>query len=234
MKTEGKNETGGTEGIRELVIPGELLSEKDMQPGTGTYQEDDGKIYANQLGIKSVRDKFISVIPLNGRYNPRVNDTVIGKVIDVASSTWLFDINSPYPAPLHVTETPWRIDFGDTGRYLNVGDVVLLRVSEVDETKKVQVSMRGPGLRKLTGGAIIEISPPKIPRVIGKNASMISVIQKYTNCKLHVGQNGRIWIDGSIEKIEKVIEVVKKIEKEAHTVGLTESITKYLSVGEKT
>lgn len=233
MDVEEENKTNDVGGIREIVLPGELLSEKGMQPGVGTYQEDDGKIYASQLGIKSVRNKFLNVIPLNGKYDPRVNDTVIGKVVDVAPSTWLLDINSPYPAPLHVTETPWHIDFGDTGRYLSVGDIVLLMVSSVDETKKVQVSMRGHGLRKLTGGTIIEISPPKIPRVIGKNASMISVIQKYTNCRLHIGQNGRIWIDGDIKKIGKVIEVIKKIEKESHTVGLTESISKYLSMDEK-
>jgi exosome complex component RRP4 len=229
METEEKNKASNVEGFREIVIPGELLSENALKAGVGTYQDDDGKIYASQLGIKNVRDKVVNIIPLNGKYNPRVNDTVIGKVTGVGPSNWLLDINSPYPAPLHVTETPWRIDFGDTGNYLKVGDIVLLKVFSVDEIKKVQVSMKGYGLRKLTGGMVIEISPTKIPRVIGKSASMISTIEKYTKCRLHVGQNGRIWIDGDIEKIGTVIEVIKKIEREAHTVGLTDSITKYLS-----
>ena len=84
-----------------------------MKPGAGTYVHD-GKVYAAQLGIKSVKSNFVNVIPLGGRYIPAPGDSVIGKVEDIGPSNWLIDINSPYPAPLHVNEVPWRVEFGDT------------------------------------------------------------------------------------------------------------------------
>jgi len=116
---------------RELVLPGDLLDPGTMKPGEGTYVHD-GKIFAAMLGIKSVKSNFVNVIPLGGRYIPAPGDMVIGKVIDIGPSNWLVDINSPYPAPLHVDEVPWRVEFGDTARYLSVGDTLLAKVLSVD------------------------------------------------------------------------------------------------------
>jgi len=212
---------------REVVVPGELLDSGKLRPGNGTYVKE-GKIYAFQLGIKSVRSNYVNVIPLGGRYIPQVGETVIGKVIDLGPSNWLVDINSPYPAPLHVNEVPWRVEFGDTARYLNVGDVLLAKILLVDETKRVQVTMKEPGLRKLQGGQIIDITHSKVPRVIGKGGSMIQMIKGYTNCRIFVGQNGRIWLDGEIENIVYAIRAIKMIEEEAQTMRLTERVKEYL------
>ena len=57
---------------------------------------------------------------------------------------------------------------------------------------------------------------------------MISAIKKYTKCKMFVGQNGRIWIHGSTNEIILATRVIKKIEREAHRVGLTEAIQQFL------
>jgi exosome complex component RRP4 len=217
---------------REVVVPGELLDSGKLRPGNGTYVKE-GKIYASQLGIKSVRSNYVNVIPLGGRYIPQVGETVIGKVIDLGPSNWLVDINSPYPAPLHVNEVPWRVEFGDTARYLNVGDVLLAKILLVDETKRVQVTMKEPGLRKLQGGQIIDISHSKVPRVIGKGGSMIQMIKGYTNCRIFVGQNGRIWLDGEIENIVYAIRAIKMIEEEAQTMRLTERVKEYLESATK-
>jgi exosome complex component RRP4 len=89
--------------------------------------------------------------------------------------------------------------------------------------------MSGPGLRKLVGGHIIDISHSKVPRVIGKGGSMISLIKKYTRCRMFVGQNGRIWIDGEPEEIFLAAKAIEKIENEAHVIGLTDAMNKYLS-----
>ena len=48
---------------KDLVVPGELLAEDDYYPGRGTF-EDDGKICSKLLGLVSLRNKKISVIPL--------------------------------------------------------------------------------------------------------------------------------------------------------------------------
>ncbi len=218
-----------TETVREIVVPGDFLDGADQRAGVGTYKDEDGKIYAAQLGIKNTRANYVNVIPLAGRYMPRAGDSVIGMVTDIGPSNWLIDINAPYPAPLHVSETPWRVEFGDTARYLGLGDMVLIRVVGVDEIKHVQVSMSGPGLRKLIGGYIVDISHSKVPRVIGKGGSMISLIKKYTRCRMFVGQNGRIWIDGEPEDIYLATKAIEKIENEAHVMGLTEAMDKYLA-----
>jgi len=153
---------------------------------------------------------------------------VIGKIMDISASNWLVDINSPYPAPLHVNEVPWRVEFGETGKFMSVGDVVLLKIVSVDEMKRIQVSMQDHGLRKLTGGMVIEVSPSKVPRVIGRNGSMIQTLKNETGCRIYVGQNGRIWIDGELDNILKAIEAIKMIEEEAHSLGLTEKVKRFL------
>ncbi len=212
---------------RELVLPGDLLDAGTMKPGEGTYVHD-GKIFAAMLGIKSVKSNFVNVIALGGRYIPAPGDMIIGKVIDIGPSNWLVDIYSPYPAPLHVNEVPWRVEFGDTARYLAVGDTLLAKVLSVDETKRVQVTMKEQGLRKLQGGQIVEISHSKVPRVIGKGGSMIQMIKNYTSCRIFVGQNGRIWFDGEVESIAHAIHAIRMIEEDAHSFGLTERVKAYL------
>lgn len=208
-------------------MPGDLLDGDKLKPGAGTYVSD-GKIYAALLGIKSVKSNYVNIIPLSGRYIPCVGDSVIGKVEDIGPSNWLIDINSPYPAPLHVNEVPWRVEFGDTARYMNVGDVILAKVLMVDETMRVQVTMKDQGLRKLTGGQIVEIAHSKVPRVIGKSGSMIQMIKGYTNCRIFVGQNGRIWLDGEVDNIIHAIKAIQMIDEDAHSFGLTEKVKAYL------
>lgn len=212
---------------RELVVPGELLDSTNLKPGMGTYREG-GKIYAAQLGIKNERAGYVNIVPLGGRYIPRPGDAVIGKVVDIGPSHWLLEINSPYPAPLHVNEVPWRVEYGDTAKYIDVEDVLLVKVLMVDETKRVVLTMKEHGLRKLSGGQIVEISHSKVPRVIGRKGSMISMIKQFTNCRMFVGQNGRIWIDGELNDIVNAISVIKKIEDEAQVLGLTESVKSML------
>jgi len=217
----------GAGGNREIVIPGDLLDASGLKAGSGAYAEE-GKVFAAQLGIKSVKSNFVNVIPLGGRYIPATNDSVIGKVIDIGPSNWLIDINSPYPAPLHVNEVPWRVEFGDTSKYLNVGDTLLAKVLMVDETKRVQVTMKEQGLRKLSGGQVIDISYTKVPRVIGKGGSMIQLIKSHTNCRIFIGQNGRIWLDGEIESMVTAIHAIRMIEEGAQETRLTEKVKEYL------
>jgi len=114
---------------------------------------------------------------------------------------------------------------------MSVGDVVLLKVVGVDEIKRIHVSMQDHGLRKLAGGMVVEVSPSKVPRVIGRNGSMIQMLKNETGCRIYVGQNGRIWIDGELDNILKAVEAIKMIEEEAHSLGLTEKVKRFLAEG---
>jgi exosome complex component RRP4 len=188
----------------------------------------DGKTYASRLGVKNVFSGTVSIIPLRGRYIPAPGDMVLGMIVDIGPSNWLVDINSPYPAPLHVNEVPWKVEFGDTSRFLRIGDMVMVKILMVDEAMKIQVTMNDSGLRKLEGGQIAEIAHSKVSRVIGKSGSMIQMVKNMTDCRIFVGQNGRIWIDGDTENATVAVEAIKMIEKEAQTSNLTERVKDFI------
>jgi len=211
---------------REIVVPGDLLDDSGMTAGSNAYVLD-GKVYAGILGVKNLHHDAVGVIPLGGRYMPTTGDTVIGIIEDIGPSNWLVDINAPYPAPLHVNEVPWKVEFGDTSKYLNIGNVVMLKVLMVDESKKIQVTMKDSGLRKIEGGQLIEMPHSKVSRVIGKSGSMIQMIKNLTDCRIFVGQNGRIWVDGD-ENAETAVEAIKIIEKEAQSSNLTERVENFI------
>ena len=209
---------------REIVIPSQLLGDvKDKKAGRGTFIEK-GKIYAEVLGVLNKTSEYINVVPLKGRYDPIQNDFIIGIVIEAMSSSWLVDINAAYPALLHVNEVPWNVDFGETDKYLNMGDTVMAKVLSVDQEKKLQITLKDRNLYKVKGGLILNVEPSKVPRIIGKKASMISLIKKYTNSRIFVGQNGRIWIDGKPDGVKKVIDTIRMIEEESLSYGLTNKI----------
>jgi len=213
---------------RQVVIPGQILGDiPAFKPGRGTFVENQ-KIYAERLGVLIIQDNFINIIPLKGRYEPIVGDFVIGVVEEASTSNWMVDINAPYPALLHVHEVPWEIEFADTEKYLNTGDAILAKVLSVDESKKLQITLNDRNLFKLKGGHIIEFEPSIYRRIMGKKYSMIEIIQKYTRCRIKVGKNGRIWVDGDAEGIGKVLQVISKIESEAATFGLTDRIEELL------
>ena len=213
---------------REIVIPSQLLGDiKNKKAGRGTFVEN-GKIYAEILGILNNSSDYINVTPLKGRYDPIEKDFVIGIVEEAMASSWLVDINAAYPALLHVNEVPWEVEFGETERYLNHGDSIMAKVLQVDQEKRLQITLNDRNLYKIKGGLIIDVEPSKVPRIIGKKGSMISLLKKYTNCRIFVGQNGRIWIDGDIEGVKKVIDTIKMIEDEALSYGLTNKIEKLL------
>jgi exosome complex component RRP4 len=211
---------------REIVVPGDLLGD-GSKGGENTYVRD-GKVYATILGIKNVSPNGISVIPIRGCYMPMTGDSVIGIINDIASSNWMVDISAPYPAPLHVSEVPWKVEFGDTSKYLNVGDVVMLKVLMVDESKKIQVTMNDSGLRKLEGGQIVDIDHSKVSRVIGKSGSMIQMLKNMTDCRLFVGQNGRIWVDGDEKNADVAVAAIKYIEENAQKSNLTEKVKDFI------
>lgn len=217
------------EEIRDISIPGEVLGDaKEKRAGYGTFIED-GKIISKFLGIKKDSNDYLSVIPLSGVYVPRSEDRVIGFITDVEKVGWIVDINSPWQAFLPLSEgVDEFIDFKktDISKFYDVGDVIY---AQVGDTKRgdIQLTMRTPVARKLKGGVTIKITPSKVPRLIGKDGSMINTVKEKTGTMIRVGQNGVVWIFG--ENVEKAIKAIKMIDEKAHIIGLTDEITKLLS-----
>ncbi|OUJ19525.1 Exosome complex RNA-binding protein Rrp4 containing S1 and KH domain [Methanonatronarchaeum thermophilum] len=211
---------------RETVIPGEKIG-KNLKPGKNTYKEDNN-IYSSIYGFKNKRNDTIEVLPIKSKYIPKKGDKVIGIVTDISFNNWFLNINSPYDARLPVSLHPEYIESGDLKQHLKIGDAAIIEIVEVDKELQADANMDGKELKKITKGTITQITPTKVPRVIGKNASMISMLKRETDCQIYVGQNGRIWIDGEKQNIEKVTKAIQMIEQEAHKSGLTNKIKTYL------
>ena len=207
---------------KDLVIPGQILADDEYYSGRGTFKEN-GKVCSSLLGRVSLRNKKIRVIPLKSKYVPKKGDVVIGKIKDVRFSMWDVDINSPYSGILPAFEVFGR-EKKELNRVFDVGDVLFLRVVEVDEIKKAKLGLKGRGMGKFKGGIIVDIAPTKVPRLIGKKGSMINMIKDKTKCKIVVGQNRLVWVKGNEDMEQLTREIIHLIEAEAHTSGLTNKI----------
>lgn len=211
--------------VRKIILPGEFLDERrGRKIGRGAYFEDN-RVFAKVLGIPRIDENMINVIPLSGVYLPYIGDRIVGVISQIETSGWLVDINSPYMAFLPLSEGVGEfVDMQrtDLSRFFDIGDIISCRISKVTKSKTVQVSMRDVGTRKLYGGITIKVTPSKVPRIIGKDGSMVNLVKQKTGCEIIVGQNGVIWIRG--ENKAKAIEVILTIERESHIIGLTEKI----------
>jgi len=202
--------------MREIVIPGEKLSDRRMRTGFGAYIKD-GAVFSSVYGIPEHTKGFIRVVPLKGKYIPHEGDHVIGIVKDVKYRGCFVDINSPYVGYLPLNNDE---DY-------DIGDILLIRVAEVSSVNEVMLAEP----KKLYDGKLVEIQPVKIPRVIGKRASMLRILREAGNCIIFVGRNGRVFVKGDTNDVKKVEEALRMIEEEAHTYGLTARVKKFLEGG---
>jgi len=215
---------------KDIVVPGEILAEgMDFLPSNGTYRFKD-KILAKKIGIVRTEGKVLKLISLAGKYLPKRHDVIIGKIKDVNFSGWSVNTNSAYPAMLSMKDaTSEFIRRGaDLTRFYDIGDYILTQIINVTSQNLIDLTMKGPGLRKLREGRIISINPHKVPRVIGKQGSMMNMIKQATSCQIIVGQNGIIWLQGNSDGEILAVKAIKKIEEESHISGLTDEIQKFL------
>lgn len=217
---------------REIVTPGDLLAEDGYEPGRNTYKVD-SKIYACKLGLVEYKGRTVNVVALNTFYVPSVGDLVIGQIVEINLHGWTVDINSPYLATLRPSEVlnkPFKPQRDELSEILDIGDLIQAKVIAFDRTRNPHLTIREPGLGKITHGQIVKVSPAKIPRIIGRKGSMISMLKKETRCGITVGQNGLIHIYGRSAEDERIaVLAIKKIELEAHTSGLTDRVTEMIS-----
>lgn len=213
---------------RDIVVPGQLLADgMDYLPSSGAYRENE-RIISTLLGLVNLEGRLIKIIPLRGRYMPKIGDIVIGRVVEMTFSNWFVDIGCTNNGVLSLSEVEEYVEKGtDLSTYYDFGDYIVARISNVMRNN-IDLSMRGPGLRKLTPGRLLTINSSKVPRLIGKQGSMISLLKMKTGCKILVGQNGVIWVQGHPQNEMLVQETVKLVDERAHTEGLTEYITSFL------
>jgi len=205
---------------RDIVLPGQLMG-TNVRHDADFFREN-GLIYSPVQGLVRVVDNSIRLIPLAGSYLPTVDDTIVGVISEVLTGRWIVDINTPYEGTLYgdeVTENPLHADLK---KFFDIGNIISAKIVAVNEIYESIVARPW----KLERGFVVEINPKRIPRIIGKKQSMLNMLREKTNSKIVVGQNGRVWVSGN--NLDTVIRALKKIEREAHTGGLTDRIGEML------
>src|SRR5215467_519848 len=115
---------------RRYVIPGDKIAEGNFRPLMNVLRSGNALI-ATRIGIAETGRDGVKVIPLSGVYIPRVNDLVLGKIVDHSSLSWEVDINSCFSAHLPAQDVFGR-DFSpardDMGRHFSIGDMITSRI----------------------------------------------------------------------------------------------------------
>lgn len=218
---------------RQIVIPGEIIaSGDDFLPGEGTEKK--GKdIIALRYGLSEEVSKLVKVIPLSGGYDPRRGNVLIGRVEMLTRNGWVINIGNANNAFLPLMEVPRFVNKGALQEVMDIGDMVVLKVFSI-KGRDIDLTIKSRGLGKIDKGVIFRINPNKVPRVIGKEGSMIKLIKDKTGCDVTVGQNGFILVEG--DKIEDEIVARKSIlyiVEKSFIEGLTEAVEKWFKENKK-
>ena len=218
---------------RRYVIPGDKIIEGNYKPLMNVVKSGNYLI-STRVGIAEAGKDGVKVIPLSGVYIPRVNDLVIGKVIDRSSLSWDVDINACFLAHLPAQDVFGR-DFSpakdDMGRQLGIGDLIIARIVSFDRTRDPMLTVQDKDLGKIPYGEFIKISPTRVPRLIGKRGSMIQTIEQATQTRVIIGQNGIVVVTGrDPDGLSLAAKAIKLVEEESHTTNLTQRVKTLLNV----
>jgi len=224
--SEESNNNSNSESSRRLVLPGDLVKTKS-KPGKGIFRNK-GQVYSSVVGFSSDRAGYVNVNPIKGRYNPKVGDKIVAICAETGPSVWRMNIGASFNSTLHHSESGWKVPFGDTARFIKIGDAIWGEIFMVDAAGTHQISLKKDDSRKLYSGTIIAIEPTSVSRVIGKQGSMITTIREKTQTRIQIGQNGYIWIDGKGEDIAMAQKAIEIIDCETTSKGLTNKIEKLL------
>lgn len=216
---------------RKYVIPGDVVTTGPFRPEQNVILEGN-KIISTTIGVSEIYDDSVKVISLTGKYIPKINDLVIGKVISHTSLSWELDINSCYVGFLPAQDVFGR-DFSahadELTSKLKAGDLVAARIANFDRTRDPLVTIADRDLGKIESGDLIKISPSKVPRLIGKRGTMIQTIETATDAVITIGQNG--WVVVACENPEGLLKAKKAIEmvnEQAHVANLTDQVKEML------
>ena len=210
---------------KRYVIPGDIITTGPYRPEQNVIL-DGNKMIATCIGLSDITDGAVRVIPLTGRYIPKGDDLVVGKVISHSAMSWEVDINSCYLGILPASDVFGR-DFSshanDLTEKLSNGDLIAARIVNFDRTRDPLITISGRELGKIDSGELIKISTTKVPRLIGKRGSMIQMIEEATNANITIGQNGIIIAScENPDGLSKAIRAINMIEEDSHRINLTD------------
>ena len=229
MDSNTNNETDSEQKKRRVVVPGEvIISGEDYLPSEGTRREGND-ILASRFGFAEEMGRVIKVMSVSGAFVPRRNQIVLGRVTDINHAGWLVDVDWASTAFLPLESSPRYVTKSEMDQYLNIGDVVMAKIWNV-KAKGIDLSLEGVGLGRAEGGFMFKISTNRVPRVIGRDGSMVNLIKKNTGCEIAVGQNGWVWLKGATVDSEiKARNAVQYVVDNFDIQGLTEKMEAWFS-----
>jgi exosome complex component RRP4 len=189
---------------RKVILPGEKITDGKYKI-PGSFVEGDAT-YAAVAGMLDEGNRFI---PLENKYRPFRDDVVVGVITDVRHAGYSVDLN---------LANDGFIPSRDISIRLELGDFVMCKIKSVNEVGDVDIGE----VRRMPKGKVIPFPPAKVPRLVGRQSSMISMFEKYVG-DIVVGKNGMVWISDK-GNIPLTLKAIKIIENEAHFPGLTDRI----------
>ncbi len=192
-----------------ILVPGDLIENRELIKNNKFYFTENNKYYCTLMSLNNNK-----LIPLEGYWYPNVDELAIGIIKEIRNNMFEVELS-------HFLRAIIINDFRNKFKF-KIGDIIEAKIKTV-ENKKTIILMYP---RLLTNGILIQVKPVKIPRIIGKNNTMINQIIDITKSNIIIGNNGLIYIKGG--NISLAISTIFKIEKEAHTKGLTENIKQIL------
>ena len=198
---------------RKLVLPGDKIADgKESIPHA--YFEN-GAMYATLVGFVDETGRYL---PIERPYKPLVGDIIVGVVTDARHAGYSVDLG--YSSGGFISSRFVRVR-------LQLGDIIIAKIRTLSETGGI---MDLGEVKRLPQGKIVRFSTSKIPRLIGKNSSMLELIKKHGKGDMIVGNNGYVWISDASD-IPKILKVMNIIDEKAHTRGLTDLITQFFEKG---
>ena len=216
---------------RKYVIPGDVITTGPYRPDQNVILEGK-KIVSTTIGVSEIYDDSVRVIPLTGKYFPKINDIVVGKITSNTSLSWEVDINSCYVGILPAQDVFGR-DFSayadSLSSKLKHGDLIATRIANFDRTRDPLLTIADRELGKIDSGELMEISSSKIPRLIGKRGSMIQIIEESTSAIITIGQNGRVIVScDTSDGLLKAKKAIQMVDKQAYSTNLTDKVREML------
>lgn len=194
---------------KKIVLPGDKIADTKLR-APNTFCEGEAT-YAAVIGTLDDKGRYI---PLETAYKPQIADVVIGMVVDVRHAGYEVDLNLPEGGFI-----PTR----DSRIKLQLGDFVLCKIKSVSEVGDVDLGE----VRRLPRGKIIEFPPAKVPRLIGRQSSMLNLLKERTGGDIMVGNNGYVWLSEK-SNMPLLLKAINTIKEKAHKSGLTDEISNLL------
>ena len=213
------------------VLPGDFITTAPLRLQNNVVLE--GKrIISTTIGLSDVSDDSVRVISLTGVYLPKTDDLVIGTIQYIHGNSWFADINSCYQGMLLGQDVFGRGSYptkSEMEERLSKGDIIFAKIANSDRQREPLISIADQSLGKIDSGELVKICPAKIPRLIGKQGSMIQTIEGSTNATITVGQNGLIVVScDETNGLLKALAAIRMVDEQAHLVNLTDKVKKML------